>query len=119
LGFGLAETLKVLNTIMVGNSLSFLMVCNMTPSGWRFLSYDCQKLDRSAETEIRADYTSRHKSGIWQNFTMTTPKTLNMKIAINKLSFPLVVDSDAGFDNYGILKSGRGAGQILEDWTYR
>jgi hypothetical protein len=50
---------------------------------------------------------------------MTTPKTLNMKIAINKLSFPLVVDSDAGFDNYGILKSGRGAGQILEDWTYR
>jgi hypothetical protein len=33
LGLGLAETLKVLNTIMVGNSLSLLMVHNTAPNG--------------------------------------------------------------------------------------
>jgi hypothetical protein len=32
-GLGLAETLKVPNTIMVGNSLSFPMVHNMAPNG--------------------------------------------------------------------------------------
>jgi hypothetical protein len=33
LGFGLAETLEVLHTIMVSNSLSFLMVHNMARNG--------------------------------------------------------------------------------------
>jgi hypothetical protein len=33
LGLGLAETLKVPNTIMVGSSLSFPMVHNMAPKG--------------------------------------------------------------------------------------
>jgi hypothetical protein len=33
LGLGLAKTLKVLNTIMVGNSLSFPMVHNTAPNG--------------------------------------------------------------------------------------
>jgi hypothetical protein len=40
---------------------------------------------------------------------MTSPETLNMKLAGNELSFPLVTDvaySDARFDSYGILKSG-------------
>jgi hypothetical protein len=32
-GFGLAETSKVPNTIMVGNSLRFPMVHNMVPNG--------------------------------------------------------------------------------------
>jgi hypothetical protein len=32
LGLGLSKTLKVLNTIMVGNSLSFPMVHNMVPN---------------------------------------------------------------------------------------
>jgi hypothetical protein len=32
-GLGLAETSKVPNTIMVGNSLSFPMVYNMAPNG--------------------------------------------------------------------------------------
>jgi hypothetical protein len=44
---------------------------------------------------------------------MTSPKTLNTKVAANKLSFPLVthmVYSDAWFDSYGILNSGWGGG---------
>jgi hypothetical protein len=32
LGLGLAETLEVLNIIMVGNSLRFMMVHNMAPN---------------------------------------------------------------------------------------
>jgi hypothetical protein len=40
---------------------------------------------------------------------MTFPESLNTKVAINELSFPLVTHtaySDAWFDSYGILKSG-------------
>jgi hypothetical protein len=43
---------------------------------------------------------------------MTFSETLNTKVAINELIFPLVthtVYSDARFDSYGILRSGRGA----------
>jgi hypothetical protein len=39
---------------------------------------------------------------------MTSPEILNTKVAINELSFPLVIDmsySDARFDSYNILKS--------------
>jgi hypothetical protein len=49
---------------------------------------------------------------------MTFPETLNTKVADNELSFPLVthiVYSDARFDKYEILKSGRGA----ENFLYR
>jgi hypothetical protein len=48
---------------------------------------------------------------------MTFPETLNIKVAINELSFLLVSHvaySDARFDGYGILKSGRGAENFLE-----
>jgi hypothetical protein len=41
---------------------------------------------------------------------------LNRKVAANELSFPLVTHtaySDAWFDSYGILKSGRGAKNFL------
>jgi hypothetical protein len=40
---------------------------------------------------------------------MTFSETLNTKVAVNELSFPLVTDtaySDAQFDSYGILNSG-------------
>jgi hypothetical protein len=40
---------------------------------------------------------------------MTSPETLNTKVAVNKISFPLVthtVLSDLRFDSYGLLKSG-------------
>jgi hypothetical protein len=110
LGLGLTETLEVPNTIMVGNSLSFTTVHNMARIGWRFMSYDYRKLDRSTETEIWADYTSRHKSGVWQKKSMTSLETLYTKNGINKLSFPLVTHtsySDARFDSYGVLKSGQ------------
>jgi hypothetical protein len=43
---------------------------------------------------------------------MTFPETLNTKVTVNRLSFPLVtytVYSDARFDSYVILNSGRGA----------
>jgi hypothetical protein len=48
---------------------------------------------------------------------MTFPKTLNTKVAINELIFPLVthmVYSDARFDSYEILKSGQGAENFLD-----
>jgi hypothetical protein len=48
---------------------------------------------------------------------MTFPKTLNTKVAVNELSFPLVTHtaySDAWFDSYEILKSGRGAENFLD-----
>jgi hypothetical protein len=48
---------------------------------------------------------------------MTSLETLNTKIAINKLRFPLVTHMtyfDALFDSYGLLKSGYGAEQILD-----
>jgi hypothetical protein len=49
LGLRLTETPEAPDTIMVDNSLSFLMAHHMSPIGWRFMSYDCRKLDRSAE----------------------------------------------------------------------
>jgi hypothetical protein len=48
---------------------------------------------------------------------MTFPETLNTKVAINELSFMLVTYtdySDAWFDSYGILKSGRCAENFLD-----
>jgi hypothetical protein len=41
------------------------------------------ELNRSVESEIWTDYTFQHKSGVWQNFSMTSPETLNTKFAIN------------------------------------
>jgi hypothetical protein len=48
---------------------------------------------------------------------MTSTETLNTKVVINELSFPPVTHtdySDAQFDCYGILKSGRGAKNFLD-----
>jgi hypothetical protein len=48
---------------------------------------------------------------------MPFPETLNTKIADSELSFPLVTHmaySDARFDSYEILKSGRGAENFLD-----
>jgi hypothetical protein len=48
---------------------------------------------------------------------MTSQETLNTKIAVNEIRFPLVthtVYSNAQFDSYEILKSGRGAGNFLD-----
>jgi hypothetical protein len=109
LGLGLTETLEVPNTIIVGNSLSFPMVYQTAPVGRRFESYDCRKLDWSAETEIWAAHIFRYNSGFWKNLVMTFPETLNTKNAVNELSSPLathMVDSGARFRSYGFLKSG-------------
>jgi hypothetical protein len=49
---------------------------------------------------------------------MTSLETLNTKVAVNELSFPLFTHSaysDARFDSYGILKSGWDA----ENFLYR
>jgi hypothetical protein len=64
LGLGLAETLDVLNTVTVGNSPIFPMVHNTAPQDHRFMSYDCWKLDRYAESEIWKNYTFQYNSGI-------------------------------------------------------
>jgi hypothetical protein len=48
---------------------------------------------------------------------MTFPETLNTKVSVNELSFPLIthmVYSDARFDSYVILKSGQGAENFLD-----
>jgi hypothetical protein len=48
---------------------------------------------------------------------MTFPETLNTKVAVNEVSFPLVthtVYSGAWFDSYGILKLGRGVKNFLD-----
>jgi hypothetical protein len=48
---------------------------------------------------------------------MTFPETLKTKVADSELSFPLVTHmshSAARFDSYGILKSGRGAENLLD-----
>jgi hypothetical protein len=48
---------------------------------------------------------------------MTFPETLNTKVADSELSFPLVTHmafSDARFGSYEILKSGRGAENVLD-----
>jgi hypothetical protein len=81
------------------------------------MSYNCRKLDRLAKSGFWADWTFRSNSGIWQNFAMTFPETLNTKVADKELSFPLVTRmaySDARFGSYGILKSGRGAENFLD-----
>jgi hypothetical protein len=51
---------------------------------------------------------------------MTSAETLNTKVAINELRFPLVthtVLSDEWVDSYGILNSGQGAELVWIDWT--
>jgi hypothetical protein len=48
---------------------------------------------------------------------MTFPETLNTKVTVNELSFPLVTHtaySVVRFDRYGILKSGCGAKNFLD-----
>jgi hypothetical protein len=48
---------------------------------------------------------------------MTLPETLNTNVPVNELRFPLVthtVYSDARFNSYGILNSGRGAESFLD-----
>jgi hypothetical protein len=48
---------------------------------------------------------------------MTSPETLNTKVSVNELSFPLIthtIYSDARFDRYGILMSGQGAENFLD-----
>jgi hypothetical protein len=48
---------------------------------------------------------------------MTSPETLNTKVAVNELSFLLVTHTvypDARFDSYGILNSRRGAENFLD-----
>jgi hypothetical protein len=93
------------------------MVHNMAPNGQRFMRYNCRKLDRFAESDFWADWTFWSKSGFWQNFVMTFPKTLNTKVVVSELRFLLVTHiaySDARFDSYEILKLGRGAENFLD-----
>jgi hypothetical protein len=48
---------------------------------------------------------------------MTSPETLNTKLAVNELIFRPVTHMahfDARFDIYGVSKSGQGAEQILD-----
>jgi hypothetical protein len=48
---------------------------------------------------------------------MTSPETLNTKVTVNELSFQLVTHTDhsnARFDSYGNLKSGRYAENFLD-----
>jgi hypothetical protein len=64
--------------------------------------------------------TFGHKSGFWQNFTMTYLETLYMKNAVNELSFTPVTHttySDTRFCRYSFLKSGYTAELFWTAWT--
>jgi hypothetical protein len=81
------------------------------------VSYGCWKLDRWAELGILGRLHLRHKFGCWCNFAMNSQKTLYTKNVANELRFPLVSHTtcfDTWFGHYGFLKSGYGAGQILD-----
>jgi hypothetical protein len=93
------------------------MVLLMAPNSYRFASYGYQKLDQFNESEFWTDLTFRSKSGFGQIFAMTSPETLNTKVTINELSFPLVTHTtffDARFDSYVMLMSGQGAEHLLD-----
>jgi hypothetical protein len=78
------------------------MVNYMTLNGWQFMSYDCRNSTGLLNREFWADSTFWHKSVFWQNFAMTSPGTLNTKVSVNNLSFPLdtyTVLSDERFDS--------------------
>jgi hypothetical protein len=79
------------------------------------------KNGRVAESgEIWTDLTFRHKSEFWQNFIMTSPKTLYMKNAVNEHRFMLVTHTayfDTRFCCYGLLNSGYGAELFWAAWT--
>jgi hypothetical protein len=84
------------------------------------VSYDCWNSTGLLNQEFWTDSTFQHKSGFWRNFAMTSAETLNTKVAINELRFPLVthtVLSDEWVDSYGILNSGQGAELVWIDWT--
>jgi hypothetical protein len=81
------------------------------------MSYDCWKFDQFAESEFWADSTFRSKLGFCRNSAVASPETLNTKVSIHELIFPVVTHTvyfDARFDSYGILNSGRGAENFLD-----
>jgi hypothetical protein len=89
------------------------MVHKMAPNGRRFASYGSWKLDQLLNQQFWADLTFLYKSGFWQNFVMTSPKTWYTKIAVNKPSFLLVTHMicfDIQFDHYEFLKLGYSVG---------
>jgi hypothetical protein len=50
---------------------------------------------------------------------MTSPETLNTKVAVNELSFPFVTHTayfDTWFGRYGLLKLGYGAELFWTAW---
>jgi hypothetical protein len=91
-------------------------------SKWPAISWlQLSELGWVAESgETWTDRTFRHKSGSWQNFAMTSLKTLYMKNIVNEHSFPLVTHMtyfDIQFGSYGFLKSGYDAKLFWTDWT--
>jgi hypothetical protein len=80
LRLGEIETPGLPNTILLDNSLHFLMV--------HFMTWIQEKLNWVAEFRRNwADLTFRHKLGFWQNFAMTFPESLHMKNAVDEHNF--------------------------------
>jgi hypothetical protein len=82
LGLGMTKTLEVQNTIMVCNSLSFLVVYKMAPNDQWFKSYDCRKLDRSCWIRNLGGLYLSAQVGIWQNFAITFPERWIWKLLL-------------------------------------
>jgi hypothetical protein len=75
------------------------------------------ELDRLAESEFLDGLHLSSLVRFLAKFLHDLPETLNTKIAVNELKFPLVthtVYSNTQFDSYRLLKSGHGAEQILD-----
>jgi hypothetical protein len=80
------------------------------------MSYVCRKLDRFAESGFLGRLYLSAQVRFFMNFHHDL-STLNTKCSVNELIFPLVthmVNSDAWFDSYWVLKTGQGAEQILD-----
>jgi hypothetical protein len=69
--------------------------------------------------QIWTDWTSCDKLAFRPEFAMTTLESLNTKIVVNLLSFPLIthmVPSDAWFDSYEFSNVDPGSERFWTDW---
>jgi hypothetical protein len=102
----LAETLEVQHTILDDNSLSFPMIHQAAPNGYRFASYRSWKLDWSLNQHFWQIKPSCIKQSFGKISPWPTQKLWYENIA-NELSFLLVTHTthfNIRFGRYGALK---------------
>jgi hypothetical protein len=94
------------------NGSKWLAICELRQSETRPV----------AKTIFLADHTYLYKTGLWQNFSMTSPEYSHTKNVANKLSFPLVTHTThfgIGFGHYGNWKLCFSSGHAMDRLKYR